>query len=205
MKRWIFRNMRRKSMLKVLLILFALCAAAGIALVGAVCVRANAVWTPGRADCAVVLGAHVWPDGSMSRTLTRRCEAALGAWEEGLAPTLILCGGQGKNEPRAEAEVMAEWLSARGVPREALQLDTDSHNTRTNLENARAIMAERGMGTALLCTSDYHMQRALWLARDLGLGVAGAVPAPSPQEPVSRIKSRIREACSWVLYWARKI
>ena len=33
----------------------------------------------------------------------------------------------------------------------------------------------------------------------------GAVPAPSPQEPVSRIKSRIREACSWVLYWARKI
>ena len=47
-------------------------------------------------------------------------EAALAAWREGLAPALIVCGAQGKDEPMPEAVAMRDWLAAQGVPHTCL-------------------------------------------------------------------------------------
>ena len=63
-----------KKMLSILLIaLFALAALTGLAVLTAVCVCAGRRYAPKPADCAVVLGAHVWMDGRMSNALTYRC------------------------------------------------------------------------------------------------------------------------------------
>ena len=193
-----------KKMLSILLItLFALAALTGLAVLTAVCVCAGRRYAPKPADCAVVLGAHVWMDGRMSNALTYRCEAALSAWQSGLVPVIIVCGAQGSNEPETEAAAMRRWMIAHGVPEDRVIAQDRSRNTRENLVNARAIMAGRGFKTAAICTNDYHLTRALWLARDEGIPATG-IPAPSTRDVVSFVRGRVRETCSWILYFVRK-
>ena len=168
-----------------------------------VSVSANREWPPAEADCLVVLGAHIEADGAMSNTLLFRCQAALAAWREGRAPVMILCGGRGPDEPAEQARVMADWMLEQGVPESALRLESASRDTRQNLGNAKAIMDAEGFRSAAICTSDYHMARALWLAKDLGLR-AVAVPAASPLSVTALVRSRAREGLSWALYGLRK-
>ena len=65
-------------------------------------------------------------------------------------------------------------------------------------------MDERGWKSAIVVTSDYHLQRALWLARDAGIEACG-IPAESPHPLGTRLKDRLREACSWGVYALRKV
>ena len=192
-------------MLAILLIaVVALGALTGLSVLTAVCVCAGRTHEPRPADCVIVLGAHVWMDGRMSNALIYRCEAALGAWRDGLAPALIVCGAQGNDEPEPEAMAMRRWFIAHGVPGDRVIAEPDSINTRQNLLNAQGIMARNGWRTAAVCTNDYHLTRALWLARDLGLDATG-IPAPSTKDPLSFARGRLRETCSWILYFIRKI
>ena len=193
----------KRMLVRIVIILIALSVLVGISVLTAVCVCAGRKHESQPADCIVVLGAHVWMDGRMSNALTYRCEAALQAWRNGLADTIIVCGAQGSNEPETEAAAMLRWMIAQGVPENRVIPEDKSVNTRQNLENALAIMGARGMKTAIVCTNDYHLTRALWLARDVGLPASG-LPAQSTRDIVSFVRGRLRETCSWMLYFARK-
>ena len=194
----------KKMLFRVLIAAIAAGALTGLSVLTAVCVCAGRTWPPRDADCIVVLGAHVWMDGRMSNALTYRCEAALAAWERGLAGDIIVCGAQGRDEPETEAAAMRRWMIERGVPEDRVIAEDRSLNTRENLQNARAIMAQRGFRTAAVCTNDYHLTRALWIARDEGVDAVG-IAAPSTRDIVSFVKGRLRETCSWILYFIRKL
>ena len=127
----------------------------------------------------IVLGAQVQPDGTPSVALERRLTLALESYEA--APQwIITCGAQGLDEPRAEGDVMRDWLIARGVAPEHVIAETNSFNTRENLRFARAIMEEQGFTQALIVTSDYHVARALELCRQEGISATGK---GSPSKP----------------------
>ena len=127
--------MRKKRRLwRALAALVCLGAVMFVALVGTVCYCAGMEREVSSSDCIIVLGARVRPDGTLSDSLRYRCEAALAAWREGLAPALIVCGAQGKDEPMPEAVAMRDWLAAQGVPQEAIVLEDASFNTEQNLE-----------------------------------------------------------------------
>lgn len=194
----------KKMLVTILIALIALGALTGASVLTAVCVCAGKRYEPKPADCIVVLGAHVWMDGRMSNALTYRCEVALEAWRSGLAPGIIVCGAQGNNEPEPEAAAMRRWMIERGVPEERVIAEAQSRNTRENLANAREIMAANGWKTAAVCTSDYHLTRALWLARDEGISASG-ISARSTRDVVSFARGRLREMCSWILYFLRRI
>ena len=169
-----------------------------------VCICAHRKRDLHAADCIVVLGAKVHPDGRLSRTLLWRCERAWELWRGGLSGELIVCGGRGGDEPCTEASAMAEYLRERDVPSAQIYLEDRSVNTVENLRNAQRIMTEKGWKRAILVTSDYHLQRALWLARDLGMNACGAAARSNPR-PMKRIKARLRESVSWMLYFVRKV
>ena len=169
-----------------------------------VCICAHRKRDLHAADCIVVLGAKVYPDGHLSRTLLWRCDRAWELWRDGLAGELILCGGHGGDEPCTEAAAMAKYLRERGVPGAQLHHEDRSVDTRENLRNASWIMAEHGWKSAILVTSDYHLQRALWLARDLGMNACCAAAKSNPRL-MKRVKARLRESLSWILYFVRKI
>lgn len=145
-------------------------------------------------DVIIVLGAQVKEDGTPSVALERRLTAALESYGE-KRQTLIVCGAQGGNEPRAEGDVMRDWLLARGVPDADIVAETESFNTRENLRNAKEIMQERGLTQALVVTSDYHVARALMLCRQVGIEATGK---GSPSKPEYFIKNHFREGLSWI-------
>lgn len=181
---------------------------AGLALFGvlvaAVCVCARKERHAAPAQCIIVPGAKVWPDGRMTGTLQKRCRRALELWREDESAIIIPCGGQGADEPVAEAEAMRLYFEAEGVPPARIKTECTSVNTRENLVNARKIMRDAGLRTAVIVTSDYHVQRTLWLARDVGIDARG-LAAPSPTTPRAYRRARLREACSWAAYAVRRV
>ena len=84
---------------------------------------------------------QVKADGTLSVQLQWRLDAAYDAWEA--SPCLVVtCGAQGADEPAPEGQVMREYLIGRGIPEWQVLADTDSYNTRQNIENAAALLRE---------------------------------------------------------------
>ena len=191
-------------MLKIILALGLVGAVTGLSVLTAVCVCAGRTYVPEKSDCIIVLGAHVWMDGRMSNALTYRCGAALDAWRNGIAPYIIVCGAQGSDEPTTEAYAMRQWMLEHGVPENAVIAEDKSLNTKQNLQNAHTIMKEHGWQTAAICSNNYHITRALWLAKDENIPATG-IAAPSTKDVISFVRGRLRETCSWILYFLRKL
>jgi len=193
----------RRMMAAILLLILAGMATGG-ALVACVYVRSRASRAVQAADCIVVLGARVWSDGRPSDALQYRLNSAVEAYQSGLSGAILVCGAQGDNEPATEASVMKEVLMNSGVPEQAIFVEDASYNTKQNLENARAIMEAQGFESAIVITSDYHVERALWLARDAGIEEVYGIAAASPRPFFTIWRLRAREAASWVMYFFRK-
>lgn len=153
----------------------------------------------GPADAMIVLGAQVLPDGTPSVQLEWRLAEALARYQAHRMP-IVVCGAQGANEPATEASVMRGWLVARGVPEADVLADEVSFNTRQNLENAIRLLPG-GTRSVLVVTSDYHLPRALAIARDLGMEASGS---PSPTKQEYWLKNRARETLAWGKYLLTK-
>lgn len=193
----------KRRMISWLLALAALGAAVFLAVLGTVCVCAAKERTAQPSDCIIVLGARVWPSGQMSSTLQYRCESALQAWKDGVAQNIIVTGGKGSDEPMSEASAMRAYFLDSGVPEERVFAEETSVNTIENLANAKKIMDTQGWNRAAVVSSDYHVQRALWIARDTGID-ACAVAAKSSNRASTRALSRLRETASWCFYALRR-
>lgn len=183
----------------VLLVCIALCAL----LFTAVCLCALRGRKIRSADCILILGAKVKPDGSMSHALRFRCERAFEAWQKGAAKYIIGCGGV-CDGPASEASVIRAFLLEKGVPDANIVMEDQSVNTWQNLINARAIMDQCKWHKALMVTSDYHLTRALWMAKKQRLNAVG-VAAPSSRKPSHFLKTRSRECISWILYFYNEL
>ena len=173
--------------------------------VGMVCIREGRVQKTVPAaedyDAIIVLGAQVKPDGSPSVQLSWRLDAAYEAWTQKNVP-VVVCGAQGNDEPMPEAEAMSLYLENKGVPAADILKDPDSFNTNQNLKNAAGLLRDLpGIQKVMIVTSDYHVPRAMALARDLGFDACG-MGSPCKQE--YWIKNHAREALAWCKYWARK-
>ncbi len=154
---------------------------------------------PKPSDAIIVLGAQVNADGQPSKQLTLRLEEALKAYQA--APmTIVVTGAQGVNEPASEASVMKGWLTARGVPAEQVLTDEISFNTQQNIQSARDLLPPNTK-QVLIITSDYHLPRAMAIARDQGLDPSGI---GSPILPEYWIKNHARETLAWGKYLLNK-
>ena len=162
-------------------------------------VREHNVPAPGNTQAIIVLGAQVNPDGQPSRQLEMRLLEALKAYEAAPKP-VIVSGAQGKDEPVTEASVMKSWLEQKGVDPQHILMEDKSFNTRQNLENAKALLGE-GVKNVLIITSDYHLPRALDVARDAGLDPSGI---GSPILPEYWLKNHARETLAWGKYYVNK-
>lgn len=187
-------------MLMILLIIILLMMIAFLGVVAMVCWRETHVPAASGYDAIVVLGAQVKPDGTPSVQLQWRLDAAYKAWEKSPCP-IVTCGAQGGDEPAPEGVVMKDYLIGLGVPPEQVLVDDASFNTRQNIRQAAALLEDRGAETVLIVTSDYHLPRAMALAKDEGLQATGL---GSPTKPEYWIKNHAREALSWMKYWAQK-
>jgi uncharacterized SAM-binding protein YcdF (DUF218 family) len=127
----------------------------------------------------VILGAAVRPDGTPSRALRERVQAAL-AWGELQAePALYVpTGGIGRHGP-AEAAVMAGLLRDAGVPPGRIRQEPTGTDTFSSvIACIRLLRAAGHAGPVMLATHRYHLPRSRLLFRLAGMP-AGAVPPPA--------------------------
>ena len=116
---------------------------------------------------------------------------------------MVVTGGQGGQEPAPEGDVMRAVLIAEGLSEEHVISDPHSADTKENIRNAWVILQEKGCQKPLIVTSDYHLPRALAIARDAGLEAQGA-GSPCRPEWNYWLKNHMREALAWVKYWGVK-
>ena len=102
------------------------------------------VWSTGRSDEArpvdaiVVLGAAQY-DGRPSPQLAARLDHALTLWPEGLAPMIVVTGGNQPGDRFTEADASAAYLAERGVPTDAIVLEGAGRvDLRVDEERGRA-------------------------------------------------------------------
>lgn len=154
---------------------------------------------PGPYKAIIVLGAQVNPDGSPSVQLEWRLSKALDLYKLQPMP-IVVTGARGPDEPVTEASVMHRWLVERGVSPADLRMDESSFNTKENIKNAIALLPP-GTLDVMIVTSDYHLPRALHIARDLGLNPSGV---GSPIKPEYWVKNHLRETLAWGKYILQK-
>ncbi|MEA5116728.1 MAG: YdcF family protein [Propionicimonas sp.] len=122
-------------------------------------------------------------EGRVPPLLAQRLDGAHRTWDEAVAagaqPVIVTSGGRGPDEPRPEAEAMAEYLVEHGTPPAAILTETESRTTQQNLANTAQLLAERGItGPVAVVTNNYHAFRAALMMRSAG--VAGyALGAPT--------------------------
>lgn len=179
------RTRRRGAFARLLRGLLQLCAILALWLGG---VAAYIVWTGNRdqaapADAIIVLGAAAY-DARPSPVFEQRIVHGIHLYERGLAEWLVFTGGFGGEGARfAESEVARRYSIDRGIPEERILIETVSHTTRENLEQAAILMRERGLQRAILVSDPLHMARALRLARGQGIEALGSAT------PTSRFRS----------------
>lgn len=173
------------------------------ALVGLVYLWETTIPAPSDYDCIIVLGAQVQPSGEPSVQLRWRLDKAKEYYE--LKPCyMVVCGGQGTNEPAPEGDVMRKVLISEGLDGNLVISESQSLNTKQNLQNAWDILQKQGCKKPLIVTSDYHLKRGMALARDLGMDPEGA-GSPCRSELPFWLKNHVREALAWGKYWVEKV
>lgn len=125
------------------------------------------------ADVAVVLGNHVTAAGELSRRLQLRLDRAVTLHAAGLAPTVIVSGGQDPGSPH-EAEVMKRYLVARGIPEDRVIEDRGGVNTHATARFVAAWLRARGLRSAIAVSQYYHVTRSKLALRRFGVEATGA-------------------------------
>lgn len=121
------------------------------------------------ADAALVLGNTVQPDGHPSPRLQARLDRTLELYQAGWFPRIIVSGGTGK-EGRDEATAMADYLVARGVPRETLVEDHEGSNTFASARFTAAWLPDCRSARVLVVSQYFHLPRTALALRRFGVG-----------------------------------
>ncbi len=143
--------------------------------------------TAGRnADAILVLGAGIKPDGRLSDMLDDRMKVAVDCYHRGAGHRLLLSGDgrPGYDEPAA----MRRAALRAGIPDEAILLDRGGVSTSASILRARVVFGFRSL---VIVTQEYHLYRALFLARNEGLSAVGVSADLRPYR--SRRKQAVRE------------
>lgn len=143
---------------------------------------------PAKVDYIILLGAKV--NGTTpSLSLQSRIDEAARFLIEHEKTMVIVSGGQGRDEDISEAKVMQQGLIEHGIDKNRMIVEEKSTSTYENIVFSKALLPS-GLDTGLLVTNDYHLYRALLIARKEGLNVSG-LPAKTPL--ITVVKSYVRE------------
>jgi uncharacterized SAM-binding protein YcdF (DUF218 family) len=147
-------------------------------------------------DVIIVLGAALTTEGKPYWALSRRAEHAAQLWKDGRAQKILCTGGVGRHVriPRSEADGCREIAMREGVPRSAIVLEERSTSTEEQARNVRAIMVGHGWKRATLVSDSYHVFRARYILRRMGIDVVlSPVPAAKIESRTFYLYSVVRE------------
>lgn len=128
-------------------------------------------------DVIIVLGAQIRETGP-TVVLRWRLDAAYEYLVANPDTRCIVSGGQGENEPRPEADAMRDYLVEAGIAPDRIVTERTSRNTVENIRNSMELFDAQNESAGIV-TNDFHMYRALAIAKKQGIAGAQGISAES--------------------------
>jgi vancomycin permeability regulator SanA len=169
--------------------------------------RFDSEQTVPRARVALVFGAGVRADGRLSRILADRVDAAIALYRSGRVQKLLMSGDNSRPD-YDEVTAMRRYAVERGIPSNDITLDYAGFRTYDSCYRARAIF---GVEQAVLVTQHYHLPRAVYTCRALGVDAQGFGTPDWQAYPAALIaRYSLREAAAtavalWELHITRPL
>lgn len=123
-------------------------------------------------DCLLILGAGLKPDGTPNKMLQERLDKGIELYKNGIGEKMLLSGDNGQAE-YDEVNAMKTYVIGKGIPLEAIFLDHAGFSTYESVYRARDIFLVRKL---IIITQKYHLPRALYIAKGLGIEAYGVIP-----------------------------
>ena len=136
--------------------------------------------TPPKQATVIVLGAGL-SGNQPSLMLAQRLNAAAHYLEKNEESVCIVSGGQGPDEVCPEAQVMYNYLVAKGIDPSRIYQESRSTSTDENIHFSHEIIQQNGLSDEIvIATQEFHQFRAQSMARRAGLSKVGACTCRSP-------------------------
>ncbi|MBT2737124.1 YdcF family protein [Bacillus sp. ISL-7] len=154
---------------------------------------------PKNADYLIVLGARV--KGTVpSLAFASRINTAAKYLKKNKDTLVIASGGKGPGEDISEAESIRRELVNQGINETRIILEDQSTDTYENINFSKKLIPE-GAKIGLVVTNNFHLYRAVSIARDYGLQVQG-LPAETPW--IAVVKSYSREYLAITKFYLKR-
>eukprot|EP01025_Chloroclados_australasicus_P004592 TRINITY_DN1117_c0_g1_i1.p2 TRINITY_DN1117_c0_g1~~TRINITY_DN1117_c0_g1_i1.p2 ORF type:complete len:192 (-),score=7.54 TRINITY_DN1117_c0_g1_i1:658-1233(-) len=125
--------------------------------------------------------------------LYRRVLLGVQLWQKQQDSFIVFTGYAAKSE-RPEAAIMAHWARTLGVTPEAIIIEDQAQNTIENAFYAREILQKKGVKSAVIITSDFHVPRSSLIFKtifqdtDIEVKACGAESVYSEHEDPEKIR-----------------
>jgi len=160
------------------------------------------VWSTGRShhggqvDAIVVMGAAQY-DGRPSPQLQARLDHVIELWNEGVAPTIIVTGGNQPGDRFTEAESSTNYLVKNGVPESVIIGEDTGRSSWESLQLVADLARDRGIGTIVLVSDPYHSLRIRLMAEELGFRAYTSSTSTSPVHGWNNSNDTLRKPQVW--------
>lgn len=141
----------------------------------------------GDVDCALVLGCLVRPNGQPSQMLKDRVNQGISLYQAGAAPKILMSGDHGRTE-YDEVNIMKQLAMVEGIPGDDVFMDHAGFSTYESMYRARDVFRA---DKVIIVTQEYHLYRAVYIARKMGLDAYGV--ASDPRKYGGQARREVRE------------
>jgi uncharacterized SAM-binding protein YcdF (DUF218 family) len=153
------------------------------------------------ADVILVLGAAEYR-GRPSQIFRARLDHALELYNRKLAPQIMTTGGAGGEPVFTEGGVGRAYLIGRGVPPEAIIVETEGESTVYSTTLAGEIMRRMGLNSAIVVSDGYHIYRVKKMLEFRGLKAYGSPRKERKPEPLRDRWNYVKQAVGHLLWRA---
>ncbi len=147
----------------------------------------------GHYDYIIVLGCGIIDNSIPTDLMVDRLNMAIRLYEDGAGDRILLSGDH-REDDYNEVAVMKNYILAHGIPEEVIDCDDLGLSTSETMERAVRLF---DVHSAVIVTQQYHLSRAIYLARNFGIECEGVIatghtfvgqPYFSAREYAARVK-----------------
>ncbi len=120
-------------------------------------------------QAALVLGASVYNNGTLSPVLEERVDKAIELYRAGKVQKILMTGDNTTLDHN-EVEPVRKYLLAADIPAKDIFLDYAGVDTYSSMYRARDVF---DVTSVTIVTQQFHLPRAVYIARRLGLDAVG--------------------------------
>ena len=139
-------------------------------------------------DCILILGAGIW-NNQPSPMLEDRLLEGISLYKKGISSKIIMSGDHGKVD-YDEVNIMKKFAIEKGVNSEDIFMYHAGFSTYESIYRTQKIFQVKKI---VIVTQQYHLYRALYIAKQFGIEAYGV--ASNPREYA---RQSIREVREWI-------